>query len=330
MEALKVVSEQIPNVNSFYHGDVYEINTKRDVRYMTVNVTNKEETIYEGDEYMQYRVYIFAIDRETEDDSNVIDVQSHCIDVLRAILESMDVYVLTSNVVFHPFRERFNDDCAGAWAEVVFKVPVDECGTYMIHADAILRELEINRNGVYNAQNYGADGFSKVTVNVEGGGATDAYTKAESDAKYATKQDNKDGVDKAKAYTDKEVYKAKQEADTKYALKDSVKPTFVLTANKDTDAFVEDEQLTAFLDYCASLSATTTDDLETVNPLYSPFLYVKDGHYGCFVDNLLILPTAGDISVEGLFWVGKFRYGFVLGRRKRDGDSLYVNIISEK
>ena len=160
------VAKKHPNINSTFIGDVYELNHRNDVDYCAFVITQGTHRVNSDEDYIDYTLNLFYVDRLTADESNRTQIHSSGIDFMNSLLravEKLGVVVVehTENV----FNERFNDVCAGVYATVVLRVDIDECGqTIEIITPDELKVLEVTENGTYNGL------FKQVDVNVQGGG----------------------------------------------------------------------------------------------------------------------------------------------------------------
>lgn len=160
------VAKKHHNINSTFIGDVYELNHRNDVDYCAFVITQGTHRVNSDEDYIDYTLNLFYVDRLTADESNRTQIHSSGIDFMNSLLravEKLGVVVVehTENV----FNERFNDVCAGVYATVVFRCEIDECGqTIEIITPDELKVLEVTENGTYNGL------FKQVDVNVQGGG----------------------------------------------------------------------------------------------------------------------------------------------------------------
>ena len=160
------VAKKHPNINSTFIGDVYELNHRNDVDYCAFVITQGTHRVNSDEDYIDYTLNLFYVDRLTADESNRTQIHSSGIDFMNSLLravEKLGVVVVehTENV----FNERFNDVCAGVYATVVFRCEIDECGqTIEIITPDELKVIEVTENGTYNGL------FKQVDVNVQGGG----------------------------------------------------------------------------------------------------------------------------------------------------------------
>ena len=160
------VAKKHPNINSTFIGDVYELNHRNDVDYCAFVITQGTHRVNSDEDYIDYTLNLFYVDRLTADESNRTQIHSSGIDFMNSLLravEKLGVVVVehTENV----FNERFNDVCAGVYATVVLRVDIDECGqTIEIITPDELKVLKVKENGIYDGL------FKQVDVNVQGGG----------------------------------------------------------------------------------------------------------------------------------------------------------------
>ena len=160
------VAKKHPNINSTFIGDVYELNHRNDVDYCAFVITQGTHRVNSDDDYIDYTLNLFYVDRLTADESNRTQIHSSGIDFMNSLLRAVEKLGVT--VVEHTenvFNERFNDVCAGVYATVVLRVEIDECGqTIEIITPDELKVLKVTENGIYNGL------FKQVDVNVQGGG----------------------------------------------------------------------------------------------------------------------------------------------------------------
>lgn len=128
---IKQSALRLPNIHSFYEGDIYKLNTEMDVEYSSVVVTQGQHRVSIEEQEMIYDLYIFFVDRQTDGGENAIDVQSHGIQVLNSIMEDLDRSdLVVGDYTIDVFKERFASLCAGAYAHIQITAPVDVCDNY--------------------------------------------------------------------------------------------------------------------------------------------------------------------------------------------------------
>ena len=159
------VAKKHHNINSTFIGDVYELNHRNDVDYCAFVITQGTHRVNSDEDYIDYTLNLFYVDRLTADESNRTQIHSSGIDFMNSMLRAVEKLGVT--VVEHTenvFNERFNDVCAGVYATVVFRCEIDECGqTIEIITPDELKTIRIDHNGIYDGL------FKRVEVDVQGG-----------------------------------------------------------------------------------------------------------------------------------------------------------------
>lgn len=120
-------------VARFEEGDVFEIMNMGEKNYSYVILTinslnvNKTET--------KINCYLYYVDRLLEDESNRLEIWAVGADTLQKIItrigyNSFDV-IAGNNVSYLPFKEKFQDLCAGVYANIEFTIlnNVTNCDT---------------------------------------------------------------------------------------------------------------------------------------------------------------------------------------------------------
>ena len=162
VKLLKNISLALPDVQSFYCGDVYEVNADQTVKYSSVVLTNQEHSFDNVNDRFQYNFILFYIDRLSDDENNRTDVHTAAVSALKTIVQHLEDYdVIINDFKFNLFRERFNDQCAGAYATLSVEVEDNDCNEeFEIITPEKLKSITINSNGTYKGL------FNEVTVNV--------------------------------------------------------------------------------------------------------------------------------------------------------------------
>lgn len=125
------IAEKQPNINTVVKsGDIYDLNTKGDVKYCAFCLTQQVHTEYDG--FRTYNFYLFVVDRLLSDGKNKIAVQSAAIESLSNIINTLrnqyDIEI-NSTITYQTFTQRFASECAGAYCSLAISVPVSECET---------------------------------------------------------------------------------------------------------------------------------------------------------------------------------------------------------
>lgn len=193
IKIIKNISLALPDVESFYTGDVYEINKDQSVKYGSVVLTNQEHSFDNVNDQFNYNFVLFYIDRLTDDENNRIDVQTAGINALTTIVKTIEDYgCIIDNVRYNVFKERFNDWCSGVYGTFSIEVDDNDCvEEFEIITPEKLKSITINSNGTYKGL------FNEVTVNVsdkEFLTETKSISITENGTYSVEKSDNVDGM----------------------------------------------------------------------------------------------------------------------------------------
>lgn len=116
-------------VAAIVRADVFRLNSVPDAKYPVFAWTLQTA---EGEPYgdgTDYRFVLFVVERLTQDGSNLTDCMSEADallgNILRRVAGTGAVGVGAWSETF--FRQRFADECAGAWASVTLSAPKGPC-----------------------------------------------------------------------------------------------------------------------------------------------------------------------------------------------------------
>ena len=128
VKMMEAVANQQPAISQIITGDVYLLNTLKDVEYSVFSWQHRSHM--EETDFWVYSFQLFYIDRLTQDKSNTLEAQSVALDILsniiRTILELGEGEIeLTNTPIYQPFTQNFKDETAGAYVTVSFRVPKD-------------------------------------------------------------------------------------------------------------------------------------------------------------------------------------------------------------
>lgn len=124
LNKLEAYSLSIPYVKSTNTGDIYEfLNGKPDVKYATVNIDINQSV--RNDNLISYSVYLYYVDRLTEDKKNWKEIKTTAEQTLNSIInyasnmlgDVIDGWTITY------FEQQFADYTAGAWVNFTLEVP---------------------------------------------------------------------------------------------------------------------------------------------------------------------------------------------------------------
>lgn len=132
LKALKAYSMSLPYVNDVNLGDIYEyLNGKPNVKYATVNIDINQAT--RNDNLISYSIYLYYVDRLTEDKSNWKEIKTTAEQVLNSIVNyaGQKLGDIEDGWIINFFEQQFADNCAGGWVQFSLDVP-NEMGDCLI------------------------------------------------------------------------------------------------------------------------------------------------------------------------------------------------------
>ena len=120
---LKNIAISKPNINFVGDGDVYTLNSLPNIDYSVFFITQNDHSI--DSDTITYSLNLFYIDRISDSEDNVLNIQSdgmlQLTNIINALVFSEDVDV-EGEITFTPFIQRFADQCAGVYCTVRFIV----------------------------------------------------------------------------------------------------------------------------------------------------------------------------------------------------------------
>lgn len=174
IDTLKKIALTQPNIRTAMDGDVFDaMNANPSVKYGVFHVTQTTHT--EDDQFDNYGLNLFVMDRLEDDDANRLQIQStakqQLSNIINTFCETFDAEHETIN--YQMFTQRFKDLTAGAWATVTFQVLKDySCaegfGDGAWRPEVVIinnQDITISKNGIYEPSE-GFTGFGKVDVYV--------------------------------------------------------------------------------------------------------------------------------------------------------------------
>lgn len=116
IEFIKKEADKVPNINTVIVGDVLKLNNS-DVEYSALVVVPTTAG------FDSYELTLFYADKVNDDESNVIDIQSHSVEIIKNIagkIKNADFDDITDVDIdkFELFTQRFNALCAGCFATI--------------------------------------------------------------------------------------------------------------------------------------------------------------------------------------------------------------------
>lgn len=116
-----------PSVNMIVRNDIFRLNALPDARYGVFGWVQGQHSTIIDSSFINYSFAFYYVDRLTEDLSNQVEIQSVGVQTLDNIIRSLDdlgIYA-EQTVTFQPFNQRFMDECAGVFCNVILSVPID-------------------------------------------------------------------------------------------------------------------------------------------------------------------------------------------------------------
>ena len=111
-------------IKTVFVQDIYQINNNPDISYPVLVIESDEtrETL----DLWQYRFRLTYVDILSEDQSNLIDIQSTGMELLSKLLRNIpENWNLTSSS-YRTFLQRFNDECSGVYCWITLEVPKED------------------------------------------------------------------------------------------------------------------------------------------------------------------------------------------------------------
>ena len=123
LKKLEAYSLSLPYVHSANLGDIYEyLNGSPNVKYAAVNIDINQST--RNDNLSSYSVYLYYIDRLTEDKSNWMEVKTTAEQVLNSIVNyAAEIGDVDDGWTINYFEQQFSDYCAGGYVQFNLEVP---------------------------------------------------------------------------------------------------------------------------------------------------------------------------------------------------------------
>lgn len=131
IQAIEATASRQPNIRTIVRNDVFRLNAQPGVRYGVFAWLQNEHTTDADSQLITYNFTLFYVDRLTEDKGNEVQIQSVGIETLENILQSLaDRGIYPDTYSFRTFNQRFADECAGVFCNVLLQTSKDGlCGT---------------------------------------------------------------------------------------------------------------------------------------------------------------------------------------------------------
>lgn len=122
------IAKKQPNINYTGEGDIYTLNSLPNIDYSVFYITQNNHT--QREDTVNYNLTLFYIDRVNSNGNNVLQIQSTGMLALNNIINNFNnLYdVEVGDIDYTTFVHRFQDDCAGVYANVTITADA-ELGT---------------------------------------------------------------------------------------------------------------------------------------------------------------------------------------------------------
>lgn len=121
------VHESDPNVGDVLYGDIYQLNHLQTISYPAVVVTCGQHRSLIDDGFFIYRLNIFYVERLMDNENNKIDIHAVGINFMNALIRHLADELIVNDYTINCFNQRFNDWCAGVYANIMIQIPISEC-----------------------------------------------------------------------------------------------------------------------------------------------------------------------------------------------------------
>lgn len=114
------IAKAQPPIKTIVPNDVFKLSQNASARYGVFSYTQLSHRGGVNDMWKTYNFRLFYVDRLTNDESNITDIQSEGVEILDNIIRQLaDVDgIEVGSYTFTPFTQRFADLCAGVYVEV--------------------------------------------------------------------------------------------------------------------------------------------------------------------------------------------------------------------
>lgn len=109
-----------PNINTVLYNNIYQLNTTGDVDFSAICITQDKHTF--GEDIDTFGFFVFYVDRLSEDESNLCEIQSTGCLMLKNIFNRFNNIDSSTQIEYSynvtPYTERFTSNCAGVYATI--------------------------------------------------------------------------------------------------------------------------------------------------------------------------------------------------------------------
>lgn len=133
IKVIEVIAARQPSVHMIIENDVFRLNEKADAKYGVFAWTQGQHSTRVEGNSIDFAFNFFYIDRLKNDRSNQLEIQSVGTQTLDNIIRTLDDIGIDidNTYTFQVFNQRFADECAGVYVNVILSVPVNSiCPEY--------------------------------------------------------------------------------------------------------------------------------------------------------------------------------------------------------
>ena len=124
IRAIERVAAQQPAVGSIVRNDIFRLNACPSVKYGVFAWLQGEHRTQPDGDFTEFNFTLFYVDRLTFDKKNEVQIQSVGIETLENILLALEARgIFAQEHTFRTFNQRFADECAGVFCNVILEVP---------------------------------------------------------------------------------------------------------------------------------------------------------------------------------------------------------------
>lgn len=124
INALEAQASFQPTIHSIVRNDVFRLSSIPDARYGVFAWLQGEHRTQTDGDFTEFNFTLFYVDRLTFDKKNEVQIQSVGIETLENILLALEARgIFAQEHTFRTFNQRFADECAGVFCNVILEVP---------------------------------------------------------------------------------------------------------------------------------------------------------------------------------------------------------------
>ena len=126
IRTMEAVASNQPSIKMVVENDIFRLNARADAKYGVFAFVQQQHTTSIESNIITYAFTLFYVDRLKNDRSNQIEIQSVGIQTLDNIIRALDDLGIYPDQTysFQVFNQRFLDECAGVFCNVVLSVPI--------------------------------------------------------------------------------------------------------------------------------------------------------------------------------------------------------------